>query len=161
MNSDLVFVLAIGIGIVAGLRSLTAPAAVSWAAHLGHLKLQGTPFGFMGSSIAMAAWSVLALAEYVGDLLPNTPARTTPGPLLARILLGGLSGGCLCLSAGRSFVVGALLGGLGGIMGAFAGYQARTGLVRGLNARDAFIAIPEDLVAIAFAYLLVFVASPQ
>ena len=33
MNDPSVLLLAVAIGIVAGLRSLTAPAAVSWAAH--------------------------------------------------------------------------------------------------------------------------------
>ncbi len=38
-----VYVLALLIGVIAGLRALTAPAAVSWAAWLGWLPLQGTP----------------------------------------------------------------------------------------------------------------------
>ena len=42
MHSEFVFALAVGIGIVAGLRSLTAPALVSWAAHLGWLDLHGS-----------------------------------------------------------------------------------------------------------------------
>jgi uncharacterized membrane protein len=37
MSENSVFFLAVGIGIVAGLRALTAPAAVSWAARLGWL----------------------------------------------------------------------------------------------------------------------------
>jgi uncharacterized membrane protein len=51
--------------------------------------------------------------------------------------------------------VGAVLGGIGGVIGAFGGYQARTRLVRALNVKDIFIAIPEDLVAIGLAYFLV------
>jgi uncharacterized membrane protein len=38
-----ILVLAFLIGIVAGLRAMTAPAAVSWAAHLGLLPLQARP----------------------------------------------------------------------------------------------------------------------
>ena len=45
-----VFVLALGIGIVAGLRSLTAPAVVAWGAHLGWLNLHGSPLAFIGST---------------------------------------------------------------------------------------------------------------
>src|SRR3954467_587540 len=73
MPNNLVFALALGIGIIAGLRSLTAPAAVSWAACLGWLDLQGSPLAFMGSKIAVAIFSLLAIAEYVADLLPSTP----------------------------------------------------------------------------------------
>ena len=35
MNSGFELFLAFGIGVVAGLRSMTAPAIVTWAAHLG------------------------------------------------------------------------------------------------------------------------------
>jgi uncharacterized membrane protein len=155
MNTNYVFGIAFGIGIVAGLRSLTAPAAVSWAAHLGWLTLRGSPLAFMGSAWAVAVFSLLAVLEYVTDLLPKTPSRTTPGPLMARIVMGGLSGACLYGSAGKSLLVGVLLGGIGAVIGAFAGYQARTRLVNGLRVKDAFIAIPEDLVAIGLAYLFV------
>ncbi len=155
MTSNYALALAFGIGIVAGLRSLTAPAVVSWAAYLGWLDLQGSPLAFMGSIAAVAIFSLLALVEYVADLRPKTPNRTTPIPLIARILMGGLSGACLCASAGQSLLAGAVLGGIGGVIGAFAGYQARTRLVNGLKVKDIFIAIPEDLVAIGLGYFLV------
>jgi uncharacterized membrane protein len=155
VTSNYALALAFGIGIVAGLRSLTAPAVVSWAAYLGWLNLQGSPLAFMGSIAAVAIFSLLALVEYVADLLPKTPNRTTPVPLIARILMGSLSGACLCASAGQSLLAGAVLGGIGGVIGAFAGYQARTRLVNGLKVKDIFIAIPEDLVAIGLGYFLV------
>ena len=155
MNANYVFALALGIGIVAGLRSLTAPAMVSWAAYLGWLNLGGSPLAFMGSVAAAAIFSLLALVEFVGDVLPTTPSRTAAVPLIARILMGGLTGACLCASAGQSLAVGAALGGIGGLLGAFAGYQARTRLVKALGVKDLFIAIPEDLVAIGLAFLLV------
>jgi uncharacterized membrane protein len=155
MNATYAFALAVGIGIVAGLRSLTAPAAVSWAARLGWLDLHGSPLAFMGSGVTVAIVSVLAIGEYVSDLLPKTPSRTTPGPLIARIVMGGLSGACLCASANQSLLIGAVVGGIGGVIGAFSGYEARKRLVSGLKVKDAMIAIPEDLVAIGFAYFLV------
>jgi uncharacterized membrane protein len=155
MNANYVFAFAVGIGIVAGLRAMTAPAAVSWAAHLGWLNLQGSPLAFMGSTAAVALLSLGVIGEDVNDKLPKTPSRTKPGPLIARIVAGGLSGACLCASAGPSLLAGAALGGIGGVIGAFAGYQARTRLVSGLKVKDIVIAIPEDLVAIGIAYFLV------
>ena len=148
-------VLAVGIGIVAGLRSLTAPAAVSWAAHLGWLDLHESALAFMGSTVTVVILSLAALAEYVADVLPTTPRRTLPGPLIGRMVLGGLSGACLTVSADRSWVVGAIAGGIGGVIGAFGGYEIRKRLVSGLKIKDAFVAIPEDLVAIVLAYLVV------
>jgi uncharacterized membrane protein len=147
--------LAAGIGFVAGLRTFTAPAAVSWAGCYGWLNLQGTPLQFMASWAAVAVFSLLALAEYVADKMPRTPNRTRPGPLLGRMLFGGLSGAAFTLSVQHAPAAGALLGGLGAIVGAFTGYQVRRRLVSGLGVKDFFVALPEDLVAIALACLLV------
>jgi uncharacterized membrane protein len=51
MSENSVFFLAVGIGIVAGLRALTAPAAVSWAARLGWLNPHDSLLSFMGCSV--------------------------------------------------------------------------------------------------------------
>ena len=102
-----VFVFATRIGIVAGLRSLLAPAVVAWAAHFGWLNLHGAPLAFMGSTIAVAVFSLFAIGELVGDKLPKTPKRTALAPLLARILTGGLCGASLCAAAGKSLLTGA------------------------------------------------------
>jgi uncharacterized membrane protein len=155
MTAGHVFIFALGIGLVAGLRTFTAPATVSWAAYLGWLNLRGTVLVFMGSVVAVSLFSLLAITEYVLDLLPKTGARTAPGPLLARIVSGGLSGACLCVSARQPLLAGALLGGIGAVIGAFAGYQARTRLVSNLKVKDAMIAIPEDLVAIGLGLFFV------
>jgi uncharacterized membrane protein len=155
MAPSSLYLLALGIGIVAGLRALTAPAAVSWAACLGWIDLHGTPLAFMGSRVAVLIFSLGAMAEYVVDKLPRTPNRTRPGSVIARMVLGGLAAACLSVSAGQSLLVGALLGGIGALIGTFGGYHIRRRLVSGLRVKDIVIAIPEDLVAIGLAYLLV------
>ncbi len=154
MQGDSVLALPLLIGFVAGLRSLTAPAAVSWAAHLGWLDLGGSALEFMGSTLAVIIFSVAAVGEFAADLHPATPNRTSPGPLLARIPLGGLSGAALTLAAERSLLAGALLGGIGGLIGAFAGYHARTWLTASLK-REKLIAIMEDLIAVVLAIAIV------
>ena len=155
MNSNMVLLFALGIGVVAGLRAMTAPAVVAWATHLGWLDLYGSYFAFMGSKWAVVLFTIAALGEFVGDQLPKTPARTTAGPLAARIVMGALTGACVAVSGGASLMVGALLGAVGAVIGAFAGYKARVGLVRSLGVPDFAIAIPEDLVAIGLALLMV------
>jgi uncharacterized membrane protein len=150
-----VFAFALGIGIVAGLRSLTAPAAVSWAAHLGWLSLRGSPVAFMGSTVAVVLLSLAAIVEFVADLLPKTPNRTAPVGLIARIVTGALSGTCICAAATGPMLVGAVLGAIGAVIGAFAGYQVRARLVNALGVKDAVIGISEDLVAIGLAYFFV------
>jgi uncharacterized membrane protein len=147
--------LAFAIGFVAGLRSMTAPAAVSWAAYLGWIDLHGTPLQWIGSWVAVAVFSVGALAELVADKLPKTRKRTAPGPLVVRVVLGGLAGASLSLSATGSWLMGGVLGGLGAVAGAFAGYEVRRRLVRALGTKDAPLAVVEDLVAIGLAYLVV------
>jgi len=156
MNSGVLLLLAFCIGIVAGLRSLTAPAVVAWAAHLGWINLSGSPLAFMGSAWAVGIFTLLALLEFVTDQLPNTPARTTAVPLGARIIMGLLTGACVAIAGvAGSLGLGALLGAVGGIVGAFGGYNARVGLVRKLHVPDFAIAVPEDLIAIGAGLLIV------
>ncbi len=147
--------LVLAIGFVAGLRSMTAPAAVSWAACLGWINLHGSPLQWMGSRIAVAIFSVAAVVELGADKLPKTPSRTAPGPLIGRIVLGGLSVASLAIAANGSWLTGALLGGIGAVIGAFAGYEIRRRLVRALGVKDTVVALAEDLVAIGLAYLTV------
>jgi uncharacterized membrane protein len=148
-----VFLLALGIGIVAGLRSLTAPAVVAWAAHLGWLNLHGSSLAFMGSTAAVAIFSVLAIGELIADKLPTIPRRTSPAPLMARIITGGLCGACLCAAAGRSLVVGVVLGGIGAVVGAFLGYGIRRRLDLRIN--DLVVAVCEDVAAVGLALFVV------
>ena len=150
-----VFVLAVGIGIVAGLRSLTAPAVVAWGARLGWLNLHGSPLAFMGSTTAVVIFSLLAIGELVADKLPTMAKRTSPAPLIARIITGGLCGACLCAAAGKLLAGGALLGGIGGIVGAFLGYEIRRRLVNNVHIKDFFVAVCEDVIAVGLALFLV------
>ena len=150
-----IFAFAIGIGFTAGLRSLTPPAVVAWAAHIGWLNLQNSPLAFMGSIIAVIIFSLLALFELFVDLQPSTQKRTAPVPLIARILTGALCGACLCAASTQALIIGAILGAIGGIIGAFVGYETRKKLVAALNIKDIFIALLEDLVTIGLACFFV------
>src|ERR1700691_4201628 len=155
MSAGLALLLALSIGIVAGLRSLSAPAVVAWAAHLGWINLHGSPLAFMGTKWAVGIFTVLALVELIVDQLPGTPARTAAVGLSARIVTGALSGACLAVAGGATPWLGAPAGAVGAIAGAFGGYNARAGLVRALRVPDFVIAIPEDLVAIGLGVFLV------
>jgi uncharacterized membrane protein len=155
MNSEFALLLVFGIGIVTGLRSLTAPAVVAWAAHLGWINLTGSHLAFMSSLVAVAIFTLGALVEFVVDQLPNTPARTSARGLTARIVMGLLTGACLGVAGGASLWLGAVIGAIGAIAGAFGGYHARVGLVRALRVPDLVIAIAEDLLAVGLGLLLV------
>jgi uncharacterized membrane protein len=155
MSASHVLLLAFLIGVVAGLRSLTAPAVVAWAAHRHWLALNTWPLSLFGSTTAVVVLTLLALAELVADQLPSTPSRTAPAGLIARIVLGGLSGAAVAAAGGQSAVVGLVAGAAGGVSGAFAGYSVRTRLVRALNLPDFVIACLEDAVAIGAGLLIV------
>lgn len=136
------------IGLFGGLRSLTAPAATAWGARLGWLKLQ-SPLALIGSLPAVVIFTLLALLELIADKLPKTPSRTAPPGLIARIVMGALTGACVATAGGEGALSGVVLGVAGGLAGCFGGYQVRTRLVKALGAPDTVVALAEDLVAIA------------
>jgi uncharacterized membrane protein len=143
----LVLLMALLIGVVAGLRSLTAPAVVAWAAFLGWINLHATWASWMANIITALVLTVLAIGELVTDKLPKTPARTAPPSFVARIVLGAFAGAVIGAAWHYTFsslgagVVGAVLGTLGG-------YHARRRLVAARQGQDLPIALLEDAVAI-------------
>jgi uncharacterized membrane protein len=148
-------ILAFLIGIVAGSRALTAPALVAWAAHLNWIILRNSSLSIMGSTASVAVFTALAVGELIGDLLPFAPSRLEAPGLVARFILGGLSGAAVAAAGTQSMTLGAILGAAGGIAGAFAGYKARTGSVRALKVPDFVIALLEDAVAIGAGLFIV------
>ncbi len=153
MTLYLPYLVALGIGLIAGLRAMTAPAAIAWAAYLGWLPLAGTALAFMGSIWAVAIFSLLALVELVRDQLPGTPSRKEPLAFATRLLMGGLTGACV----GATFqvlVAGLACGVLGAVLGTYLGAAVRGALARAFG-KDLPAALIEDLIAIGGAWLLV------
>src|ERR1700750_1700653 len=146
--------LAFLIGLFAGLRSLTPPAAVAWAVHLGWIRL-ARPLSLIGSLPAVIILSLLAVTEIIMDKLPSTPSRTAPPGLIARIVTGGLTGACVSVGGGKSAFVGAALGVIGVVVGCFGVYQARARLVKSLSMPDFYIAMLEDLIAFGGSFIIV------
>jgi uncharacterized membrane protein len=141
------------IGCVCGLRSMTAPAAVAWGAHLGWLHLQASWLAFFTHQISLVIFSLFAIGELIADKLPFIPPRTQAGPLAVRVIFGAMCGAALCISAAVSPLPGALLGAVGGLAGAFAGYNYRRALAA--MAPDLVLALLEDLVAVGGGLFLV------
>jgi uncharacterized membrane protein len=155
MNTSIVLCLAFAIGVIAGLRTFTAPAVVCWAAYLGWINLHGSHLAFLGSIITAVIVTLLAIFELVNDKLPKTPNRTTPGPLGARIVMGALSGAALAITGAQAVWLGAVLAIVGAVVGAFGGYQVRHQIVTQLKVKDIVVALTEDLIAIGGGLLIV------
>ncbi len=146
-------VLALVIGIVSGLRAMTAPAAVSWAARLGWLNLSGTGLSLLGSAYAPWILTMLALGELVTDQLPTTPSRTVPIQFVTRIITGGLSGAAIG-AAGGGVMTGLAAGVAGAVAGTLGGRAMRGRLATAFGS-DRPAAFIEDAVAIGTALIVV------
>lgn len=148
-----VLLLALLIGIIAGLRAMTAPAAVSWAARLGWLNLAPTSLAFLGYAFTPWIFTALALVELVTDQLPTTPSRTVPVQFGTRIVTGALSGGAIGAAHGQ-FVAGTVAGAVGAVLGTLGGRAAR-GRLGASFGQDRPAALIEDVVAIGGAFLII------
>ena len=111
-----VLALAFVIGVLNGLRSFTPPAAAAWAAHLRWIKLQGA-LALIGSVPAVAIFTLLAAFELVADKMPWIPDRITTMSLVARGVMGALTGACVAAAGGQGAGIGAACGIAGGTAG--------------------------------------------
>ncbi len=147
------YLMALLIGIAAGSRTMTAPAAVAWGAWLGWIDLSPTWAAFMGSGWAVLILSVLALGEYVADQLPSTPSRKVPMQFGGRIVSGAFCGAALGALAGAT-VFGLILGAVGAVAGTLGGAEVR-GLMAAAFGSDRPAAFIEDAAAIVLALVAV------
>jgi len=146
--------LAFLIGIIAGLRSMMAPAVVSWAARLGWLNLSNTGLAVLGYAWTPWVPSVAAIGELINDKLPGTPSRKVPVQFIARIVMGAFSGAALGAASGRT-LAGLVAGGLGAVVGTLGGAEVRARLVKLIGGKDLPIALLEDATAIVGAIVIV------
>ena len=150
-------VLALGIGVVAGLRALTAPAVLAWAVKHRWIRLRNSPFAAILSAEASKRITDLALTELIADKLPFTQSRLKAGPLASRIVSGAVCGAAINGVAERPIAEGAVLGGVGAIAGAFVGYYARKRLSG--DTPNLGIAVLEDALAIGGGVIIVALAA--
>lgn len=148
----MILLLALLIGVIAGLRAMTAPAAIAWAAACGWLALDGTPLSFLGHRFAPWILTLLALGELVTDQLPTTPSRKVPIQFGTRILTGALSGAAIGVVAGMLWP-GAIAGAAGAVIGTLGGAAIRARLAAAFGS-DRPAALIEDAVAIGGAALI-------
>ena len=145
--------LAFLIGIIAGLRAMTAPAAVAWGAALGWFDVSQTELAFMGYKWTPWIFTVLAAVELITDQLPTTPSRKVPMQFGARIIMGALTGATIGASGG-SLVGGLIAGVVGAVVGTLGGAAVRGKLAAAFG-KDTPAALIEDAIAIVGAILII------
>lgn len=158
MTHVLVLLLALLIGVVAGLRAFTAPAAVAWAAMLDWIVLDGTWAQWVGHPVTVAVLTVLAVGELVTDQLPKTPSRKTAMQFIPRLAFGGFAGAVIGTAFGYTFG-GLGAGVIGAVIGTLGGYEARRRLVAANGGRDLPIALLEDGVAVVGGIVVAWLTS--
>ncbi|WP_431231659.1 DUF4126 family protein [Mycolicibacterium psychrotolerans] len=158
MTHALVLLLALLIGVIAGLRALTAPAVVAWGAFLGWIDVTDKWSAWVGSWITVAVLTVLLFVELVTDQLPKTPSRKTTAQFLTRLLTGAFAGAVIGSAFFHTFSsLGA--GIIGAVLGTLGGYEARSRLVAANGGRDLPVAIGEDVLAVGGGFLVAYLVS--
>lgn len=157
----MIYLLALLLGMVAGLRAVTPLAALAIGGALGWSYLEGTTFAFLLSPIALWALIAFAALEIVNDKLPRTPSRTVPMKFGARIVAGACAGASLAvLPVGETvtyLIFGAIVGAIGAFIGTLVGAELRSRLARAFG-RDLPAALIEDVIAVILAFGIVYLA---
>lgn len=154
MTQVLVLLLALLIGVVAGLRALTPPAVVAWGAALNWLPVDGTWAQWVGHPITVTVLTILLVVELVTDQLPSTPPRTVTPQFAARIVTGAFAGAVI--GAGFHYTFSSIGAGvIGAVLGTLGGYQARRRLVEANDGHDLPVALTEDVIAVLGGFAVV------
>jgi uncharacterized membrane protein len=132
-----------------GLRSMTAIAVLCWFSRLQLLPQSGWA-NWTGYLVVVLVFTVFAVGEYVVDTLPNTPSRTAPVGLGARVVFGALAGGLAAHGVFEPTAGGVLFGVIGALVGTYGGHRVRMYWAKALG-RDLPVALGESALALALA----------
>jgi uncharacterized membrane protein len=158
MTHALVLLLAVLIGVIAGLRALTAPAVVAWGALLGWIDLDGKWSEWVAHPITVTVLTIFLLVELVTDQLPKTPSRKTAPQFITRLLMGAFAGAVIGSAFFHTFsALGA--GMIGAVLGTLGGAEARQRFASARGGQDRPGAILEDVVAVGGGFLVAFLVS--
>ena len=139
-----------GLGAIAGMRSMAAPATLSRAVERGYVNgLENTPFAVLGSPGLSAVLRMFEIGEMFVDKLPvMVPSRTAPLPLLGRAASSAIAGAALFASGGRRIATGAVLGAGAALASAYATERLRQQVAEKLGVPDLAVALSEDAIVL-------------
>ena len=145
------FLSTVGLGWAAGMRSMTAPAALAHVLAGRTLRPRRQPARFLSSAPAAALSKLAAAGEFVGDKLPGAPDRTAPPVLAGRFGAGALVGAAVAVANHESVLVGAAVGAAAAVASSFAMLRVRAALPGVLGTADLPVALAEDAAAVGLA----------
>jgi uncharacterized membrane protein len=95
-------------GVVAGMRSMTPIAVVSWAARRNPRSSHSRPLSILSSPAVSRVMFALAAAELLGDKMHSAPDRIIAPGILAGVATGAIAGAAVTPFRDRR--LGAVLG---------------------------------------------------
>ena len=153
-----VLLLALLIGVVAGLRAMTPPAAVAWGAMLEWIDVTDKWSEWMAHPITVTVLTIFLVVELVTDQLPSTPSRKVAPQFIARLVSGGFAGAVIGSAFFHTFsALGA--GMVGAVLGTLAGAALRSRVAAANNGNDRPGAFGEDALAVGGGVLVAFLVS--
>jgi uncharacterized membrane protein len=158
MTQVIVILLALAIGVIAGLRALTAPAVVSWGAFLGWINVDGLWSEWVGHPITVTVLTIFLVVELITDQLPKTPSRKTAPQFATRLIMGAFAGAVIGSVSHHTFI-GLGAGIIGAVLGTLGGAEGRSSLTAANGGRDRPVAIGEDVIAVGGGFLVAFLVS--
>ncbi|SCZ68412.1 hypothetical protein [Thiohalomonas denitrificans] len=141
MSSNRLLLAAIGIGAVAGMRTMTAPAAVAW-------RDRGSAAA--RSPCVTSVLAGLAMLELLADKIPTAPDRVETGALAARAASGAWSAAQFAKRGGGPLPGYAAVGAGAAVASAWGFYRLRRAAGR-LGIPDLWLGLAEDLLALVMA----------
>ena len=158
MTQVLILVLALLIGVIAGLRAMTAPAVVAWGAMLGWIDVSDKWSEWMAHPITVTVLTILLIGELITDQLPKTPSRKVPPQFIARLISGGFAGAVIGSAVFHTFTATGA-GIIGAVLGTLAGAALRSRVATSNNGNDRPGAFIEDAIAVGGGFLVAFLVS--
>lgn len=158
MTQAVIILLALAIGVIAGLRALTAPAVVAWGAAIGWVDVDGKWSEWMSHPITVTVLTIFLVVELVTDQLPKTPSRKTAPQFITRLIMGAFAGAVIGSGSFHTFI-GLGAGMVGAVLGTLGGAEVRQRLGEARGGQDRPGAILEDVVAVGGGFLTAFLVS--
>ncbi len=146
---------ALTLGAVSGMRSMMAPAVISWAAKRSGLDLESVPFSsFKGANVGKTAVT-MALGELLSDSTHYAPSRLDSATMLGRAVSGGAAGAAIFRARKGNLIIGALLGATAAVGAAYASHYLRKKAATYFNLTDRTVALAEDGIALGAGLIAV------